>query len=157
MEIKINVTSINQAFGENEQTNQIIVALNGSSADGSGDYLSSSVNVTAKDLPESTSFDDMLDSEIETLARNKLAAYAAGAMPIRVSSIVRNYDQQTHEISNVVVSLLGSMTDGTNDYINYHTTITKEDLPSDKTFATMTASSLKTLAKAKLVAVTKVA
>ncbi|UNL39677.1 hypothetical protein G8B25_08605 [Lactobacillus delbrueckii] len=99
----------------------------------------------------------MLDSEIETLARNKLAAYAAGAMPIRVSSIVRNYDQQTHEISNVVVSLLGSMTDGTNDYINYHTTITKEDLPSDKTFATMTASSLKTLAKAKLVAVTKVA
>lgn len=49
------------------------------------------------------------------------------------------------------------MTDGTNDYINYHTTITKEDLPSDKTFATMAAADLKTLAKAKLVAVTKVA
>lgn len=158
--MEINVASINQSFGKDEQTSQVIVALNGNSTDGSGDYLSSSVNVTSKELPESTSFDDVLDSEIETLARNKLAAYAAGAagaMPIRVSSIVRNYDQQTHEISNVVVSLLGSMTDGTNDYINYHTTITKEDLPSDKTFATMTASSLKTLAKAKLVAVTKVA
>lgn len=155
--MEINVTSINQAFGENEQTNQIIVALNGSSADGSGDYLSSSVNVTAKDLPESTSFDDVLDSEIETLARKKLAAYAAGSMQIRVSSINRNYGQQTNEIANAVVSLLGSATDGSNDYINYRTTITKEDLPSDKTFATMTAGALKALAKAKLVAVTKVA
>lgn len=155
--MEINVTSINQAFGKDEQSSQVIVALNGNSTDGSGDYLSSSVNVTSKELPEGTSFDDVLDSEIETLARKKLAAYAAGAMPIRVSSIVRNYDQQTHEISNVVVSLLGNATDGSNDYINYHTTITKEDLPSDKTFATMTASALKTLAKAKLVAVTKVA
>lgn len=155
--MEINVASINQSFGKDEQTSQIIVALNGSSADGSGDYLSSSVNVTAKDLPEGTSFDDVLDSEIETLARKKLAAYAAGAMPIRVSSIVRNYDQQTHEISNVVVSLLGNATDGSGDYINYRTTITKEDLPSDKTFATMTAGALKTLAKAKLVAVTKIA
>lgn len=155
--MEINVTSINQAFGENEQTNQIIVALNGSSADGSGDYLSSSVNVTAKELPEGTSFDDVLDSEIETLARKKLAAYAAGSMQIRVSSINRNYDQQTNAIANAVVSLLGSATDGSNDYINYRTTITKEDLPSDKTFATMTAGALKSLAKAKLVAVTKVA
>lgn len=155
--MEINVTSINQAFGQDEQTNQIIVALNGNSTDGSGDYLSSSVNVTAKELPEGTSFDDVLDSEIETLARKKLAAYAAGAMQIRVSSINRNYDQQTNEIANAVVSLLGSVTDGTNDYINYHTTITKEDLPSDKTFATMTAGALKALAKAKLVAVTKVA
>lgn len=156
--MEINVNSINQAFGKDEQTSQVIVALNGNSTDGSGDYLSSSVNVTSKELPESTSFDDVLDSEIETLARKKLAAYAAGSMPpIRVSSIVRNYDQQTHEISNVVVSLLGSVTDGSNDYINYRTTITKEDLPSDKTFATMTAGALKALAKAKLVAVTKVA
>lgn len=155
--MEINVTSINQAFGENEQTNQIIVALNGSSADGYGDYLSSSVNVTAKDLPEGTSFDDVLDSEIETLARKKLADYAAGAMTIRVSSINRNYDQQTNAIANAVVSLLGSATDGSNDYINYRTTITKEDLPSDKTFATMTAGALKSLAKSKLMAVTKVA
>lgn len=155
--MEINVTSINQAFGENGQTNQIIVALNGSSADGYGDYLSSSVNVTAKDLPEGTSFDDVLDSEIETLARKKLAGYAAGEMSIRVSSINRNYDQQTNAIANAVVSLLGSATDGSNDYINYRTTITKEDLPSDKTFATMTAGALKALAKAKLVAVTKVA
>lgn len=155
--MEINVTSINQAFGQDEQTNQIIVALNGNSNDGSGDYLSSSVNVTAKELPEGASFDDVLDSEIETLARKKLAAYAAGAMQIRVSSINRNYDQQTNEIANAVVSLLGSVTDGSNDYINYHTTITKEDLPSDKTFATMTAGALKSLAKANLVEVTKVA
>lgn len=155
--MEINVTSINQAFGQDEQTNQIIVALNGNSTDGSGDYLSSSVNVTAKELPEGTSFDDVLDSEIETLARKKLAGYAAGEMPIRVSSINRNYDQQTNAIANAVVSLLGSATDGSNDYINYHTTIVKEDLPSDKTFATMTAGALKALAKAKLVAVTKVA
>ncbi|MBT9068730.1 hypothetical protein BTJ24_09040 [Lactobacillus delbrueckii subsp. bulgaricus] len=99
----------------------------------------------------------MLDSEIETLARKKLAAYAAGAMPIRVSSINRVYDQQTNKIANAVVSLLGSVTDGSNDYINYRATITKEDLPSDKTFATMTAGALKALAKSKLVAVTKVA
>lgn len=155
--MEINVTSIYQAFGQDEQTNQIIVALNGNSTDGSGDYLSSSVNVTAKELPEGTSFDDVLDSEIETLARKKLAAYAAGVMQIRVSSINRNYDQQANEIANAVVSLLGSVTDGSNDYINYHTTITKEDLPSDKTFATMTAGAFKSLAKAKLVAVTKLA
>lgn len=155
--MEINVSSINQSFGENEQTNQLIVALNGSSNETSGDYLSSNVNVTSKDLPEGTSFDDVLDSEIETLARKKLAAYAAGSMQIRVSSINRNYDQQTNEIANAVVSLLGSVTDGSNDYINYHTTITKEDLPSGKTFATMTAGALKSLAKAKLIEVTKVA
>ena len=154
--MEINAASINQAFGNDEQTSQIIVALNGSSADGSGDYLSSSVNVTAKDLPEGTSFDDVLDSEIETLARKNLAAYAAGAMPIRVSSINRVYDQQTKQIANVVVSLLGNVTDGSGDYINYRATITKEDLPSDKTFATMTAADFKVLAKAKLVEVTKV-
>lgn len=155
--MEINVNSINQTFGENEQTSQIIVTLNGSSADAFGDYLSSSVNVSAKDLPESTSLDNVPDSEIETLARKKLAAYAAGSMPIRVSSINRNYDQQTNEIANAVVSLLGSATDGSNDYLNCRTTIVKEDLPSGQTFATMTASALKSLAKAKLVAVTKVA
>ena len=155
--MKINVSSINQAFGQDEQTNQIIVALNGNSNDGSGDYLSSSVNVTRADLPEGTSFDDVLDSEIETLARKKIADYAAGSMQIRVSSINRNYDPQTNEIANAVVSLMGNATDGSNDYINYHTTITKADLPSDKTFATMTAGSLKDLAKAKLAAVSKVA
>lgn len=155
--MEINVSSINQAFGQDEQTNQIIVALTGNSTDGSGDYLSSSVNVTAKDLPAGTSFDDVLDSEIETLARKKLATYAAGSIPIRVSSVNRNYDPQTNEIANAVVSLMGNATDGSNDYINYHTTITKADLPTDKTFATMTAGSLKDLAKAKLVAVTKVA
>lgn len=155
--MEINVSSINQAFGQDEQTNQIIVALNGNSTDGSGDYLSSSVNVTSKELPEGTSFDDILDSEIETLARKKLATYAAGVMQIRVSSINRNYDQQTNEIANAVVSLMGNATDGSNDYINYHTTIVKEDLPSGKTFATMSAGALKTLAKSKLVAVTKVA
>lgn len=155
--MKINVSSINQAFGQDEQTNQIIVALTGSSNDGSGDYLSSSVNVTSKDLPEGTSFDDVLDSEIETLARKKLADYVAGAMRIRVSSINRNYNPQTNEIANAVVSLIGNATDGSNDYINYRTTIVKEDLPADKTFATMSAGAFKDLAKAKLVAVTKVA
>lgn len=155
--MEINVTSINQAFDRDEQTNQIVVALNGNSTDGSGDYLSSSVNVTAKELPEGTSFDDVLDSEIEALARKKLAAYAAGAMKIRASSINRNYDQRTNEIANAVISLLGSVTDGSNDYINYHTTITKEDLPSGKTFATMTAGTLKSLAKTKLAEATKVA
>ena len=90
--MEINVSSINQAFGQDEQTSQVIVALNGNSNDGSGDYLSSSVNVTSADLPAGTSFDDVLDSEIETLARKKLADYATGTMPIRVSSINRNYD-----------------------------------------------------------------
>ncbi len=155
--MEINVTSINQTFGQDEQTSQIIVTLNGNSTDNSSDYLSSRVNVTSKELPEGTSFDDVLDSEIETLARKKLAAYAAGAMQIRVSSINRNYDQQTNEIANVTVSLLGSITDGSNDYISYRTTITKEDLPSGKTFANMSVGDLKTLAKSKLVAVTKVA
>lgn len=155
--MEINVTSINQAFGKNEETSQIIVALNGNSTDNSGDYLSSSVNVTSKELPDGTSLDDVLDSEIETLARKKLADYAAGAMPIRVSSINRVYDQQTNQISHVVVSLLGSVTDGSNDYVNCRTTITSTDLPTGKTFATMTAGDLKTLAKAKLVEMTKVA
>ena len=155
--MEINVSSINQAFGQDEQTSQVIVALNGNSNDGSGDYLSSSVNVTNKELPEGTSFDDVLDSEIETLARKKLAAYAAGSIPVRISSIVRNYDPQTNEIANTVVSLMGNATDGSNDYINYHTTITKADLPSEKTFATMSAGAFKDLAKAKLAAVTKVA
>lgn len=155
--MEINVSSINQAFGQDEQTNQIIVALSGNSNDGTGDYFSSSVNVTSKELPEGTSFDDVLDSEIETLARKKLATYVAGAMQIRVSSINRVYDQQTNTIANAVVSLLGSTTDGSNDYINYHATIISADLPSGKTFSTMTAGDLKTLAKAKLVEMTKVA
>ena len=155
--MKINVTSINQTFGQDEQTSQIIVTLNGNSTDNSSDYLSSSVNVTSKELPEGTSFDDVLNSEIEILARKKLATYATGAMSIRVSSINRVYDQQTNEIANVTVSLLGSITDGSNDYISYRTIITKEDLPSGKTFANMSVGDLKTLAKSKLVAVTKVA
>ena len=155
--MKINVSSIIQAFGQDEQTNQIIVALNGNSNGGSGDYLSSSVNVTSKELPEGTSFDDVLDSEIETLARKKLATYASGAMQIRVSSINRIYDPQTNEIANAVVSLMGNATNGSNDYINYHMTITKAGLPTDKTFATMSAADLKTLALAKLATVTKVA
>lgn len=155
--MEINVTSINQTFDNNEQASQIIVTLNGSSSDYSGDYLSSNVSVTSKDLPDGTSLDNVLNSEIESLARKKLAAYAAGAMPIRVSSINRVYDRQTKPIAHVVVSLLGNSTDGSGDYINCRTTIAKEDLPSDKTFANMTANDLKTLAKSKLVEVTKVA
>ena len=153
----IIVNSINQTFGEDEQTSQIIVALNGSSTDGSGDYLNSSVNVTSKDLPGGSDFETVFDGEIEALARKKLADYAANSMQIRVSSITRNYDQQTHEIVSDVVSLRGNSTDGSGDYINYRVTIVKGDLPTNKTFATMTAGDLKTLAKAKLVAVTKVA
>ena len=155
--MEINVTSINQTFDNAEQTSQIVATLNGSYSDYSGDYLSSQVTVTSKDLPDGASLDNVPDGEIETLARKKLAAYAAGAMPIRASSINRVYDQQTKQIANVVVSLLGNVTDGSGDYINYRATITKEDLPSDKTFATMTAAELKALAKAKLVEVTKVA
>lgn len=155
--MEINVTSINQTFDNAEQTSQIVATLNGSYSDYSGDYLSSNVSVTSRDLPDGASLDNVMDGEIETLARKKLAAYAAGAMPIRVSSINRVYDQQTKQITNVVVSLLGNVTDGSGDYINYRATITKEDLPSDKTFATMTAADFKVLAKAKLVEVTKVA
>lgn len=155
--MEINVTSINQTFDNAEQTSQIVATLNGSYSDYSGDYLSSQVTVTSKDLPDGASLDNVPDGEIETLARKKLAAYAAGAMPIRVSSINRVYDQQTKLIANVVVSLLGNVTDGSGDYINYRATITKEDLPSNKTFATMTAADFKVLAKAKLVEVTKVA
>lgn len=154
--MEINVSSINQVFGQDEQTNQIIVALNGNSNDGSGDYLSSSVNVTAKDLPEGKTFDDVLDGEIETLARKKLAAYAAGAMPIRVSSINRVFNQ-SDEVVSAVVSMVGIASDGSGDYINYRKAITSTDLPSDKTFATMTAADLKSLAKTQLVNDTKVA
>ena len=154
--MEIIVNSINQTYGENEQTNQVIVALSGSSTSGNGDYLSSSVNVTAKDLPESTDFDDVLDSEIETLARKKLAAYAAGAMPIRVSSINRVFNQSGETI-NAVVSVVGTSSDGSGDYINYRKTITKEELPEGKTFAEMSAGALKALAKAQLVNDTKVA
>lgn len=154
--MEIIVNNINQTYDENEQTNQVIVVLSGSSTSGNGDYLSSSVNVTAKDLPQGKTFDDVLDSEIEVLGRKKLAEYAAGAMAIRVSSINRVFNQ-SGEVINAVVSLNGNASDGSGDYINYRKTITKEDLPSDKTFATMTAAELKALAKAKLVEVTKVA
>lgn len=155
--MEINVNSINQTFSQDGQTSQVIVTFNGTSNDASGDYLSSNVSVTGKDLSDGTTLDDVLDSEIEALARKKLADYATGKMPIRVSSIIRNYDQQTHKISSDVVSLLGNATDGNSDYLNYRVTITKDDLPSDKTFATMTANDLKSLAKAKLVEATKVA
>lgn len=155
--MEINVNSIDQTFDQDGQTSRIVVTLNGISNDNSGDYLSSNISVTSKDLSDGASLDTILDSEIEMLARKKLADYTAGAMPIRVSSIIRNYDQQTHEISNDVVYLLGNTTDGSNDYLNYRVTITKDDLPSDKTFANMTANDLTSLAKAKLVAVTKVA
>lgn len=155
--MKINLSSVKQTFGQDEQTSQVTVTLNGSSNDYSGDYLSSQVTVTSKDLPDGTSLDNVLNDEIEALARKKLAAYAAGTMPIRASSVNIVYDQQTQQISNVVVSLLGNVTDGSGDYINFRTTITKEDLPSDKTFATLTAADLKALAKDKLVEATKVA
>ena len=155
--MEIYVNSINQTFSQDGQTSQIIVTLNGTSNDTSGDYLSSNVSVTSKDLSDGTNLDTVLDSEIEKLARKKLETYASGAMPIRVSSVIRNYDQQTHEISSDVVSLLGNATDGSSDYINYRVTITKADLPTDKTFDAMSATDLKTLALAKLEAVTKVA
>lgn len=154
--MEIIVNSINQTYGENEQTNQTIVALSGNSTSGNGDYLSSSVNVTAKDLPEGKTFDDVLDSEIETLGRKKLADYAAGAMNVRVSSINRVFNQ-SGETVNAVVSLVGTASDGSGDYINYRKTLTSADLPEGKTFAEMSARALKDLAKAQLVNDTKVA
>ncbi|MCD5488374.1 hypothetical protein [Lactobacillus delbrueckii] len=153
--MEIIVNSINQTYGENEQTNQVIVALSGNSTSGNGDYLSSSVNVTAKDLPQGKTFDDVLDSEIETLARKKLADYAAGAMNIRVSSINRVFNQ-SGETVNAVVSMVGTASDGSGDYINYRKTITSADLPEGKTFAEMSAGALKALAKVQLVNDTKV-
>ena len=154
--MEINLSSINQTFSQDEQTSQIVATLNGSSSDYSGDYLSSNISVTSKDLPDGTSLDNVLDGEIESLARKKLAAYAAGAMPIRVSSINRGYDQRTKQITHVVVFLLGNSTDGSGDYINYRKTITSADLPEGKTFADMSAGTLKSLAKAQLVNDTKV-
>lgn len=148
--MEIIVNSINQTYGEDESTSQIIVALSGNSTDGSGDYLSASVNVVAKNP------DDLLDSEIEALGRKKLADYAAGAMKIRVSSINRVFNQ-SGETVNAAVSLLGTASDGSGDYINYRRTITSADLPEGKTFAEMSAGSFKALAKAKLVSDTKVA
>lgn len=150
--MEIIVNSINQTYGEDESTSQIIVALSGNSTKGNGDYLSASVNVTASDP------DDLLDSEIETLARKKLADYAAGtgAMKIRVSSINWVFNQ-SGETVNAVVSLIGTASDGSGDYVNYRKTIAKEDLPEGKTFAQMSAGSLKALAKAQLVNDTKVA
>lgn len=154
--MEIIVNSINQTYGEDESTNQIIVALSGNSTEGNGDYLSASVNVTTKDLPEGTTFDDVLDSEIETMGRKKLANYASDVMKIKVSSINRVFNQ-SGETETAVVSLLGTASDGSGDYINYRKTITSSDLPEGKTFATMSAGSLKALAKAKLVNDTKVA
>lgn len=148
--MEIIVNSINQTYTQDESTSQIIVALSGNSTSGNGDYLSSSVNVTAKNP------DDLLDSEIETLARKKLADYAAGAMAIRVSSINRVFNQ-SGETVNAVVSLNGTASDGSGDYINYRKTITSADLPEGKTFAEMSAGALKALAKAQLVNDTKVA
>lgn len=148
--MKIIVDGINQNYDENEQTNQVIVALSGSSTSGNGDYLSVSVNVSAKNP------DDLLDSEIEALGRKKLAEYAAGAMAIRVSSINRVFNQ-SGEVISAVVSLNGTASDGSGDYIIYRKTITSADLPEGKTFAQMSAGALKALAKAQLVNDTKVA
>lgn len=148
--MEIIVNSINQTYAQDESTSQIIVALSGNSTSGNGDYLSSSVNVTAKNP------DDLLDSDIEALVRKKLADYAAGAMTIRVSSINRVFNQ-SGETTNAVVSLNGTASDGSGDYINYRKTITSADLPEGKTFAEMSAGSLKALAKAQLVNDTKVA
>lgn len=148
--MEIIVNSINQTYTQDESTSQIIVALSGNSTSGNGDYLSASVNVSAKNP------DDLLDSEIETLARKKLANYAAGAMTIRVSSINRVFNQ-SGEVVSAVVSLNGTASDGSGDYINYRKTITSADLPEGKTFAEMSAGSLKDLAKAQLVNDTKVA
>ena len=153
--MEIIVNSINQTYSEDGNTNQIIVAFSGNSNNGNGDYLSSSVNVTAKELPEDKTFDDLLDSEIETLGRKKLANYANGAMNIRVSSINRVFNQLGETI-NAVVSMVGTASDGSGDYINYRRTIAKEDLPEGKSFAQMSAGSLKALAKAQLVNGTKV-
>ena len=148
--MEIIVNSINQTYAQDESTSQIIVALSGNSTSGNGDYLSSSVNVTAKNP------DDLLDSDIEALARKKLADYAAGAMTIRVSSINRFYNQ-SGETTSAVVPLNGTASDGSGDYINYRKTITSADLPEGNTFAEMSAGSLKALAKAQLVNDTKVA
>ncbi|AGW43633.1 hypothetical protein ACXO82_01700 [Lactobacillus delbrueckii subsp. bulgaricus] len=148
--MEIIVNSINQTYTQDESTSQIIVALSGNSTSGNGDYLSASVNITAKNP------DDLLDSEIETLARKKLADYAAGAMAIRVSSINRVFNQ-SGEVVSAVVSLNGTASDGSGDYINYRKTITSADLPEGKTFAEMSAGALKALAKAQLVNDTKVA
>ena len=148
--MEIIVNSINQTYAQDGSTSQIIVALSGNSTSGNGDYLSSSVNVTAKNS------DDLLDSDIEALARKKLADYAAGAMTIRVSSINRVFNQ-SGETTSAVVSLNGTASDGSGDYINYRKTITSADLPEGKTFAEMSAGSLKALAKAQLVNDTKVA
>lgn len=153
--MEIIVNSINQTYSEDGNTNQIIVAFSGNSNNGNGDYLSSSVNVTAKELPENKTFDDLLDSEIETLGRKKLANYASGAMNIRVSSINRVFNQLGETI-NTVVSMVGTASDGSGDYINYRKTIAKEDLPEGKTFAQMSAGTLKALAKVQLVNDTKV-
>lgn len=152
--MEIIVNSINQTYSEDGNTNQIIVAFSGNSNNGNGDYLSSSVNVTAKELPKDKTFDDLLDSEIETLGRKKLANYASGAMNIRVSSINRVFNQLGETI-NAVVSMVGTASDGSGDYINYRRTIAKEDLPEGKTFAQMSAGTLKALAKAQLVNDTK--
>ncbi|MFV4953164.1 hypothetical protein VSS98_03895 [Lactobacillus delbrueckii subsp. allosunkii] len=153
--MEIIVNSINQTYSEDGNTNQIIVAFSGNSNNGNGDYLSSSVNVTNKELPQDKTFDDLLDSEIETLGRKKLASYASGAMNIRVSSINRVFNQLGETI-NAVVSMVGTASDGSGDYINYRKTIAKEDLPEGKTFAQMSAGTLKALAKAQLVNDTKV-
>lgn len=154
--MEIIVNGINQTYDENEQTNQVIVALSGSSTSGNGDYLSSSVNVTAKDLPQGKTFDDVLASEIEALGRKKLTEYAAGAMVIRVSSINRVFNQ-SGEVISAVVSLNGTASDGSGDYIIYRKTITSADLPEGKTLAEISAGALKGLAKAQLVNDTKVA
>ena len=147
--MEIIVNSINQIYAQDGSTSQIIVALSGNSTSGNGDYLSASVNVSAQNP------DDLLDSEIEALARKKLADYAAGAMNIRVSSINRVFNR-SGEVINAVVSLNGTASDGSGDYINYRKTLTSVDLPEGKTFAEMSAGTFKSLAKTQLVNDTKV-
>ncbi|MCD5571047.1 hypothetical protein [Lactobacillus delbrueckii] len=70
--MEIIVNSINQTYGENEQTNQVIVALSGNSTSGNGDYLSSSVNVNAKDLPQGKTFATMSAGALKALAKAQL-------------------------------------------------------------------------------------
>ena len=70
----IKTTRLVYEFGDEGQTNQIQI---GFSANETGAYFNSTLELYIEDLAEGQSFDDMSKKEIEQLGRKKLADLVA--------------------------------------------------------------------------------
>ena len=70
----IKTTRLVYEFGDEGQTNQIQI---GFSANETGTYFNSTLELYNEDLAEGQSFDDMSKKEIEQLGRKKLADLVA--------------------------------------------------------------------------------